>query len=113
MMKLMSNYEVDRLKMNNNEVNKRKNAWEKRKELVFRRGSCLIHHLQNISHQKVYTFWYCVVNDEVPSTSSQVFQQIEVIRGVVLPGISKMNDSVKEETQFSPKNTLVKGKWFW
>ena len=86
MIKLMSNYEVDRLKMNNNEVNKRKNAWEKRKELVFRRGSCLIHHLQNISHQK---------------------------GGVVLPGISKMNDSVKEETQFSPKNTLVKGKWFW
>ena len=113
MMKLMSNCEVDRLKMNNNEVNKRRNAWEKRKELVFRRGSCLIHHLQNISHQKVYTFWYCVVNDEVPSTSSQIFQQIEVIRGIVLPGISKMNDSVKEQTQFSLKNTLVKGKWFW
>ena len=74
--------------------------------------------MQNISHQKVYTFWHCVVNDEVPSTSSQSIEQIEVIEAVVLPGTSKMNDSApdkkpKEQTQFSPKKTLVKGKWFW
>ena len=96
MMKLMSNDEVDKLKLNNNEVDKKKNAWEIRKELVFRGGSWLMHHLQNISHQKVYTFWHCVVNNEVPSTSSQIVEQIEVIRGVVLPGISKMNDSAPD-----------------
>ena len=66
----------------------------------------MIHHLQNIPHQKLYTFWNCVVNDEVPSTSSQIVEQIKVIKGVVLPGISKMNDSapdkkLKEQTQFS------------
>ena len=96
MMKLMSNDEVDKLKLNNNEVDKKKNAWEIRKELVFRGGSWLMHHLQNISHQKVYTFWHCVVNNEVPSTSSQIVEQIEVIQGVVLPGISKMNDSAPD-----------------
>ena len=56
-----------------------KKAWRKKKEQLFRRGSWLIHHLQNISHQKICTFWYCVVNDEVPSTSSQTFEQTEVI----------------------------------
>ena len=114
----MSNDEVDKLKMNNNEVDKKKHAWGKRKELVSRRGSWLIHHLQNVSHKKVYTFWHCVVDDEVPSTSSQFVEQIEVIQGVVLPGISKINGSTpdkkpKEHTKFSPKKTLVKGKWFW
>ena len=69
-----------------------KKAWGKRKEQVFTRGSWLIHHLQNISHQKIYTFWYYVVNDEVPSTSSQIVGQIEVIQERVLPGISKLND---------------------
>ena len=73
--------------------------------------------LQNISHQKVYTFWHCIVNDEVPSTSSQMVEQIEVIQGVVLPGISKMNDAgpdkkPKEQIQFSQKKTLIKGEWF-
>ena len=73
--------------------------------------------MQNISHQKVYTFWHCVVNDEVPSTSSQIVEQIEVIQGVVLPGISKMNDSAvdkkpTEQTQIFPRNILVKEKWF-
>ena len=77
----------------------------------------MIHHLQNISHQKVYTFCHCAVNDEVPSTSSQIVEQIEVIQGVVLPGISKINDSAPDknfqQTQFSSKKkTLVKGKWF-
>ena len=56
-----------------------------------------MHHLQNISHQEIYTFWYCVVNDEIPSTFSQVFQQIEVIQGVVLPAISKLNDSTSDK----------------
>ena len=59
----------------------------------------------------------CIVNDGVLSTSSQIVEQIEVFQGVVLPGMSKMNDSVpvkkpKEQTQFSPKKSLVKGKWF-
>ena len=67
----MSTDEVDKLKLNDNEVDK-KNAWGKEKELVFTGGPWLIHHLQNISPQKVYTFWHCVINDEVPSNSSQI-----------------------------------------
>ena len=47
----------------------------------------------------------------------QVMEQIEVIKGVVLLGISKMNDSSpntkpKEQTQFSSKKTLVKENGF-
>ena len=45
-----------------------------------------------MSYQKIYTFWYYVVNDEGPSTSSQIAEQYEVIQEVVLPGISKLND---------------------
>ena len=56
-----------------------------------------MHHFQNISHQKIYTFWYCDVSDEAPLTSSQIFEQIEVIQGVVLPGKSKLNDSAPDK----------------
>ena len=47
--------------------------------------------------------------------SSQIVEQIEVIQVVVSSGMSNMNDSApdkrpKEQTQFSPKETLVKGK---
>ena len=69
-----------------------KKARGKRKEQVFRRGSWLIHHLQNMSYQKIYTFRHYVVNNEVPSISSQIDEQIEVIQEVVLPGIFKPND---------------------
>ena len=40
----------------------------------------------------MYTFYYYVVNDEVPSTSSHIVEQIEVIQEVVLRRISKLND---------------------
>ena len=50
--------------------------------------------MQNTSHQKIYTFRYCVVI-EVPLTSSQIFEQVEVIQ--VLPGISKLNDSASDK----------------
>ena len=33
-----------------------------------------------------------VVNDEVPSTSSQIVEKMEIIQELVLPGISRMND---------------------
>ena len=58
---------------------------------------------------------YCVVNDEVPSTSSQIIEQIEVVQEAVLLGISKVNDSAlnwKEGdlTQFYPINDSGKRK---
>ena len=62
-----------------------------------------------MSHHKIYTFWYCVVNEEVPSTSSQIVEQIEFIQEVVLPGISKLNRLSKHN--FLQKRTLEKGKW--
>ena len=95
----------------------RKEARGKTKELVFKRWSWLIHHFQNATHQKIYTFWNCVHNDEVPSTSSKIVEQIEIIQGVVLPGISKLNDSAQtrnqKKTHFHQKMTLEKGKWIW
>ena len=68
----------------------------------------MIHHLQNMSHQKIYTFWYYVVNDQVPSISSQIVEKIEDIQEVVLPGILELNNSALEkkqgdQIQFFPK----------
>ena len=59
-------------------------------------------------HLKIGTFRYCVVNDKVPSTSSQIVEQIEVNQKVLLRGISELNDSApdnkpEDQTQFSPK----------
>ena len=61
-----------------------------------------------MSHQTIYTFWYYVVNDQVPSTSSQIVEKIEDIQEVVLPGILKLNNSALEkkqgdQIQFFPK----------
>ena len=61
-----------------------------------------MHRSQNISRQKIYTFWCCVVNDEVTSTSSQIYEQIEVIHGVVLTEISQLYDSVPEKKAGDP-----------
>ena len=104
---MIGNDEVDehwwsnKLKLNNDKLI-RKKAWEKRKEQVFGRGSWLIHRLQNMSHHKIYTFWHCVFREGVPSTSSQIVEQIEVIQGVVLPGISRLNQLSKHN--FLQKN---------
>ena len=102
---------------------------EEKNEKIFRRWNWLMYHIKLIyintfSHflkimtdQKIYTFWYCVVNDEVPLTSSQIAEQIEAIQKVVLLGISKLNDSALEKkygnpTQlFQKKMTIEKGKW--
>ena len=105
----MSNDDIGKMKLNNNEVDKKKNVWEKKTSIQKRK--LIDTPLQNISHQKVYASWQLIVNDGVLSTSSQIVEQIEVFL------ISKMNDSVpvkkpKEQTQFSPKKSLVKGKWF-
>ena len=65
----------------------------------------------------IYIYWHCVANDEVPSTSSQIVEKIEVFQGVFLPGISKLNKSAadkkpRNQPQFSPKKkTPEKGKW--
>ena len=90
-------------------------AWWKRKKAGIQKRK-LIEHLQNMSHQKIYTFWYA--NDDAPATYSQIVEQIEVIQGVVLPWISKLNDSAPDkkqgrQTQFSPKKNREKGKWIW
>ena len=103
MMKLTSNDEIDKKKK------------LRKKKLVFRRRSWLIPIYQNISHQKIYTFWHFVVNEEVPSTSSQVVEQIQVIQEVVLPGAFKLNGSAtdkkpKDQTQVSQKEDSRKRK---
>ena len=61
--------------------------------------------------------WYYVVNDgEAPSSSSQIVEQIEVTKEVVLPGVSELNyEAINKEqghqTQISPNNHSKKGKW--
>ena len=52
--------------------------------------SVLILFLKNMSHQKIYAFWYRAVNYEIPSTYSQIVEQVKIIQEVVLPGISKL-----------------------
>ena len=42
-------------------------------------------------------FWYSLVNDEVPSTTSQIVKLIEDIQGGDIPGVSKMNDSALDK----------------
>ena len=56
MKKLMSNSIVDKFKLKNEREEKEK---------------------------KRCTFWYCVVNDEAPLTSSQIVEQVEVIHEVI------------------------------
>ena len=48
----------------------------------------------HVSSENMYILlWYYFVNDdEAPSTSSQIVEQIEVIKEVVLPVVSKLND---------------------
>ena len=61
---------------------------------------------------KRYAVLYCVVNYEIASTSSQIYEQIEVIQDVVTPRKSKMNDSTRDKKQkkFWEKES-TKGKW--
>ena len=42
-------------------------------------------------------FWYSLVNDQVPSTTSQIVKQIEDIQGGDIPEVSKMNDSALDK----------------
>ena len=47
-----------------------------------------------VSSENIYILlWYYVVNDdEAPLTSFQIVEQIEVIKEVALPAVSKLND---------------------
>ena len=99
MMKLIRNDEA-KLKLSYGKKVSKK-SWWKRKENVFRRGSWLIHHvkvlyifmfLKNMSLQKIYIFWYCVVDNEFSSTFSQIVEQMKNIQEVVKLGISKLDD---------------------
>ena len=73
---------------------KSKNAWRKRKEQIFRRGSWLVHHLQNMFYQRIYAFWYYVANNEVPSSSFQIVEQL-----------STRQETRKANTIFSKKHS--------
>ena len=74
------------------------------KKKFFRRESWLTHPVKviyiyiyiyiNIVFEKHVIFWYCNVYGEVPSSSSQIVEQFDVIQEVLLPGISKLNDTV-------------------
>ena len=57
-----------------------KKAWKKKK------GTSIAWYIicKIYSYQKICTIWFFVVSDEVTSTNSQIFEQIEVIPGVVL-----------------------------
>ena len=37
-----------------------------------------------MSHHKKSIFWFCIADDEVPSTSSQIVEEIDVNQEVVL-----------------------------
>ena len=65
-----------------------------------------MHHLKvsNINtvvekHQKFYMLMLFSMNDEVPSITSQIVEQIEVIPEVVLSEVSKLIDKVMIKRQ--------------
>ena len=62
-------------------------------------SNILILFLKNMSHQKIYTFSYSLVNDELPATFSQTVEQIKNIQGRYILGVSKINDLALEEKQ--------------
>ena len=61
-----------------------------------------------MSNQKIYSFWYCVVNGELPSSFPQIVAKIEVIQEAVLPGISKLNYSALDKKQGEQKTVSSK-----
>ena len=59
-------------------------------------------------HWEIYIFQYRTVNNELPSTSFQIAEQVKVIQEVILRGISKLTQHYtknKETKQFSQKNS--------
>ena len=52
-----------------------------------------------------------VVNDEIPSTSSQSMEQIEVVKEVVLLKVSNQNDPAMNKKQREPKTVLKKSRF--
>ena len=67
-------------------------SWKRKKEQVLVDTPIA----KYISSEDIYIL-YCVVNDEIILASSQIFEQIEVIQGLILTGISKLNDSVPDK----------------
>ena len=59
----------------------------------------LILFLKNMSHQKIYILWYCLANDEVPSSFSQIVEKIRNIQGGDILEVSKMKDLALEKKQ--------------
>ena len=86
----MSNDEFDKLQLNKDEVVEQK-ILKKKKEHVLVDTPIA----KYISSEHIYIL-YCVVNDEIILASSQIFEQIEVIQGLILTGVSKLNDSVPD-----------------
>ena len=86
----MSNDEFDKLQLNKDEVVEQK-ILKKKKEHVLVDTPIA----KYISSEDIYIL-YCVVNDEIILASSQIFEQIEVIQGLILTGVSKLNDSVPD-----------------
>ena len=87
----MSNDEVDKLKLHNDEVDRQKSLRENKRTGIQKR-KLIDTPFVKLSYQKIYSFWYYVVNDEVSSTFSQIVEQVEAIQEVVLLGRSKLND---------------------
>ena len=87
----MSNDEFDKLQLNNDEVVEQKILKKKKEQVLVDTPIA-----KYISSEDIYIL-YCVVNDEIILASSQIFEQIEVIQGLILTGISKLNDSVPDK----------------
>ena len=54
---------------------------------------------KHVSSKNIYIFWYCLVNDEVPSSFSQIVEKIRNIQGGDILGVSKMKDLALEKKQ--------------
>ena len=91
MMKFMSNYEVDKLKLHSAEVNKYKSRREKKTTCIQKSKLIDTPFAKYVLSKNLYILILCC-HDEVTSTSCQIFEQTEIIQEIVLPGIYKLND---------------------
>ena len=110
-MKLMSNDEVDMLKLHNDEFNKQESLSENERTGIQKRtfiDTAFAKYVLSENLDFELAFWYYVVNDEVPSTSSDIVEQVEVIQEVVLPGTSNCMTKHQTKNKETKHNFLQK-----
>ena len=81
-----------------------KKTWGKIKKRVFRRRSWLIHHLQNMSHLKIYTLWWSTINLFSNRWTSWSYLRNSITRNTLAEWLSTRQKTRRPTTNFSKKD---------